>query len=197
MPEGNVNAEVAEPPARARRARRAAGPTAQQAAHRDDRDPRGDPARHRRDRDRPERLPGGALGRRERQGVRHLLPPAHRGPDGTQLTANQTLHLQRRQLHRLAAGLRRRRQEPAGPPRAPLHARVQEGLRRLGRDRRACTTRRAPRPALHAGVRGPAGGEGGRAEQGGVARVRPGRRRTAPPARTTCASPSSSPRCCS
>ena len=94
MPEGNINAEVAEH-LREHGAHdehdEQTAHQAQPAAHRDHRDPRGDPARHRGDRDRPQRLPGGALGRRERQGVRHVLPPAHRGQRAPQLTANQTL----------------------------------------------------------------------------------------------------------
>ena len=50
-------------------------------------------------------------------------------------TANQIAHLQRRHSHGLAAGLRRRGRGAPEGPREPLHSRVQGRLRRLGRDR--------------------------------------------------------------
>ena len=106
----------------------------------------------------------------------------------TQLDGQPDARLQRRHPHRLAAGLRRRRRgacrsssRDASRPEYKVAFDAWVAIDPLNEPGRP------GRPALHAGVRGPAGREGGGAEQGGVARVRPGRRVPRAPARTTCA----------
>ena len=73
MPEGNINAEVAEHLREHGAHDEHDGPTPSKRRIETIEILEADPARHRRRRHRAQRLSGGPLGRRERQGVRHVL----------------------------------------------------------------------------------------------------------------------------